>query len=113
MRLPKHSNPHLIADTTRIVSRKTLHLQDDVDDDTERGGETDGVGLDGQEVEDLYGKLDMIVSKRLKFKRAFAPSDEPSSSKRSKILVEGEGKPIEPPEPVGVCTSSCSPQTSH
>ena len=39
MRLPKHSNPHLIADATRTVSRKTLRFQDDADDNTERSVE--------------------------------------------------------------------------
>ena len=57
MHLPKYSNPHLTVDTTRIVSRRTLQLEDDTDDDAERGGNVDGVEFYGREVEDLRAKL--------------------------------------------------------
>ena len=115
MRLPKYSNPHLTADTTRIVSRETLRLQDD---DVEWGGEAEDVQPDKREVEDLRAKLEGIVSKRLKLKRALTSSDESRSSKRTKLLVEdGEGGLIEPPEPVGEFESSCphpaNPQNSR
>ena len=73
--------------------------------------------MDGQEVEDLFAKLDKIVSKRLKLKRALAPLDESHSNKRCKIMAEeGEERPDEPqqhPEPVGEFKSSCSPQAAH
>jgi len=115
MHFPKYFNPHLTDDTTRTVSRKTLRLQDDVDADVEGGRDVGGVGLGGQEVEDLHAILDKVISERLKHKRAFVPSDVPHSSKRHKILAE-EGESVEPqqhPEPVGEFTSSCSPRTSH
>lgn len=116
MHLPKYSNPHLVVDTTRIVSRRTLQLEDDADADVERVGEVTGVRLDRREVEDLHMKLDEIVSKRLRLKRALAPSSgEAHSSKRHKVLAE-EGKPTEPqqhPEPFGESAFSCPPQTSH
>lgn len=112
MRLPKYSNPHFAADATRTVSRKTLQLQDDADHGVERSGEVDNVGLDEQEVEDLHVKLGEIVSKRIKLKRALAPSDEPHSKKRRKILAEeGDGNRTEL-EPVGEFKSSCSPQAA-
>ena len=115
MHLPKYFNPHLTHGTTRIVSRKTLWLEDGAGAGAEGGGDVGGVELDGQEVEDLHMMLDKIVSKRLKLKRAFEPSDGPHSSKRRKTLTE-EGTSIEPQqpsEPVGEFTSSCSPRTSH
>jgi len=115
MHLPKYFNPHLTPDTTQIVSRKTLWLEDGADVGVEGGGDVGGVGLDGQEVEDLHAMLDKIVSKRLKLKRAFEPSDGPHSNKRLKTLTE-EGRSIEPQqhsESVGEFTSSCSPRTSH
>lgn len=116
MHLPKYSNPHLVVDTTRIVSRRTLQLEDDADADAdvERGGEVTGVRLDRREVEDLHMKLDGIVSKRLKLKRALSPSGEAHSSKRHKVLAE-EGKPTpqQHPEPVGESAFSCPPQASH
>ena len=114
MHLPKYFNPHLTVDTTRIVSRKTLRLEEDADVDVEEGRDVGVEGLDRQEVEDLCVMLDKIVSKRLKLKRAFVPSDEPRSSKRHKTLAE-EGKPAEPQqhsEPVSEFASSCLPQTS-
>ena len=118
MHLPKHSNPHLIAGATRTVSRKTLRLQDDAGDSAEWSGEADEVVLaGGQEADDLHAKLDKIISKRLKLKRALAPSDEPRSSKRSKIMAEeGEERPDElqeHPEPVGEFRPSCSPQAAY
>jgi len=113
MHLPKYSNPHLIADATRVISRKTLQLQGGADGDVELDGEADGVGLDREEVENLHIKLDKIVSKRLKLKRAPPPSDEPYFNKRRKTLVkEGEEKPDERQqhsEPVGESVFSCSP----
>jgi hypothetical protein len=90
MHLPKHSNPHLISDAIRIVSRKSL--QDDSDGDAAR--------LDSREMEDLHATLDNIVSKRLKLKRNFAPSDEPHSSKRHKASANGV-EPQQHSEPVG------------
>ena len=114
MHLPKYFNPHLAYDNTRIVSRKTLRLQDDADADVEGGRDVGGVGLDRQEVEGLHAMLDKVVSKRLKLKRAFVPSDEPYSNKRHKILAEGESvEPQQHSEPVGEFTSSFLPRTSH
>jgi len=105
MRLPKYSNPHLAVDTTRIVSRETLQLQGDTCDDVGRDGEADDAELDRLEAESLHVKLEEIVSKRLKLKRALTPSGESRSKKRSRMLVEeGEGELVEPQrasEPVG------------
>ena len=96
MRLPKYSNPHLIPDDTRIVSRRSLQLEDGVGDDV-----MEDEGLNGapslevrKDVEDLYKRLDKIVSKRFKLKRVLEASDESSSIKRRKILAEErEGQP--------------------
>jgi hypothetical protein len=112
MNFPKYFNPHLTVDATRIVSRKTLRLENDAD--VEGGRDVDGVGLDGREVEDLYVVLDKVVSKRLKLKRVFESSDEPHSSKRHKIRAEGKSiEPQQHSEPVGEFTSSCPPRTNH
>lgn len=100
MHLPKHSNPHLIADDTRIVSRKSLQFQDDSDGDVEQSEAVDASRLDSQETEDLHATLDKIVSKRLKLKRTFTPSDELHSSKRHKASAE-EVEPQQHSEPVG------------
>ncbi|KAF9649886.1 hypothetical protein BDM02DRAFT_3185961 [Thelephora ganbajun] len=116
MHLPKYSNPHLVTNTTRIVSRKALQLQGDADDDVERDGEAYEVGLDEQEVEDLHAKLDKIVSKRLKLKRALESSHETHSNKKRRTLAEGEGRLVDPQqhsEPVSEFTSSRSLQTNH
>jgi len=112
MHLPKHSNPHLIVDATQIVSRKALRHQDDGGEDVDRDREADEAGLDIHEVEDLYVKLDKIVSKRLKLKRSLTLSDECDPNKRTKTATGEEGKPPEPqqhPEPVGEFIPSCSP----
>ena len=115
MRLPKYFNPHLAVDATRPISRKTL--RNDVGDEVEPGGEAGGVGLARHEVEGMHEKLEEIVSKRLKLKRVLAPTDEPRSNKRSKLLVEeGEVQLVGPEQtsgPIGELESSYSPQVSH
>ena len=92
-----------------------MRLQDGSEGGVEPSGDVDGIGLSKQEEEDLHAKLDKIVSKRLKLKRALTPSDEPHPSKRHRTLAE-EGKSADPQllsEPVGEFTSSSSPRTSH
>jgi len=111
MRLPKYFNPHFAIDATRTVSRKTLQVQNDVRNGVEPGREADGVGRSSDEVEGLHIKLEEIISKRLKLKRVLTPSDEPRSSKRSKLIEEGERQLVEPeqtPEPVSESISSYS-----
>jgi len=117
MRLLKYSNPHLAVDATRIVSRKTLQLQNNAGDGVERGGEADDVELDrAAETEGLHVKLEEIVAKRLNLKRVLTPSGEPRSNKRRRVVVEeGEGKAVEPQlatESVGEFEFSYSPQAS-
>ena len=110
MHLPKYSNPRLIVGATRVVSRETLRLQGD-GDGADRDREADEIGLDGYEVKNLHVKLNKIVSKRLKLKRALTPPDELHRSKKTKTTAEEEGKPTEPrqcPEPIGESTPSCS-----
>ena len=108
MHLPKYSNPHLTVDTTRIVSRRTLQLEDDADDDAERGGNVDWVEFYRHEMEDLRAKLDKIVSKR-----SPTSSDDSHFNMRRRFQAEeGERTSAEPrqdSEPVGEFTSSCSP----
>ena len=116
MHLPKYSNPQLILNTTRIVSRRALRSEDDTGDGVVQDGEAGGVGLERKEVDDLYAKLDKIVSKRLKLKRVPEPSEESPSGKKRKILAE-DGKPAVGPqqhsEPVGKFTSPCSSGAIH
>ena len=114
MHLPKYSNPHFAVDATRVVSRKTLQLQDE--GYVGGGGECD-VELGRQEAEGLRAKLEEIIAKRLKLKRVLTPSGDSRPNKRCKTLVEeGEGKPVEPQqtsEPVGEFRFSCSPRAGH
>lgn len=96
MRLPKYSNPQLIPDDTRIVSRRSLQLEDDAGGDVMEDGELNGAPSPEvrKGVEDLYRRLDEIVSNRLKFKRVLGTSDDSPSTKRRRILAEErEGQP--------------------
>ena len=116
MHLPKQSNPHLIVNATRIVSRKFLQFQDDSGGDIGQSGVMDGTRPDSQEMEGLHATLDKMVSKRLKLKRTLRPSDEPHSSKRHKTSAEEESKSVEPQQhskPVGGVIPSYSPRINH
>ena len=108
MRLPKPPNPQFVSGSTRIVSRRVLQLDDHVGDDAEPdAGEVDETTLGEKDVEDLYAKLDKIVSKRLKLKRVLEPSDETSSKRRKILRTEGGRKPPghqQDSEPVGEFT---------
>ena len=112
MHLQKHSNPHIIADATKIVSRKVLQFQDNSDGDVEQNGAVDAARPDIQEIKNLRVTLDRIVSKRLKLKRKFTPSDEPHSRKRHKASAE-EVEPQQRSEPVGELVSQHSPRMNH
>jgi hypothetical protein len=117
MRLQKYSNPHLVVDTTRIVSRRSLQLEDRGGDDAAECGESGEVTLAREEVDDLHAELNRIVSKQLKLKRTIAHPDESHSRKRRKTSVgDGETKLVEPQqhsEPVREFTSSRSLQGSY
>ena len=110
MGLAKHSNPQLIPDATRIVSRRTLRLEDGTGDDVAHDGEADG--MRAQEVEELNAKLDGIVSKRFKLKRTptgILP-DEPHPSKKRKTLAEERGMELfefRHSEPIGELAPLC------
>ena len=98
MRLPKHSN------FIQSVSRSTLQFEGHTGDDAALGREANETMLERKEAEDLYAKLDKIVSKRLKLKRVLGPPDETSPSKRRKVLKQEEDKPTghqQDSEPVG------------
>jgi hypothetical protein len=112
MRLPKHSNPSLAGDTTRIVSRRTLQLEDDVGDDIPQGEGVDEVNLE-REVEVLYARLDKIVSGRLRLKRTLQAPDE-LPGKMRKIFTEKKPSNAtalqQHSEPVGEFDASSFPQ---
>ena len=87
MHLPKYSNPYLIDDATRIVSRRTLQLEND---DPAQDGEAGKVPPEMiKEVDNLHARLDKIVSGRLKLKRAPESPEEPPRTKTRKIPIEG------------------------
>jgi len=116
MNLPKYFNPHLTFDTTRIVSRRTLQLEDDIDDNTEQGGDH-REELDRLEVEDLRAKLDKTVSKRFKLTQTPTSSDGSHFNKRRKVQPEEGGRtsvePRQDSEPVSKFISSRSPSRSY
>ncbi|KAF9790941.1 hypothetical protein BJ322DRAFT_1104586 [Thelephora terrestris] len=118
MRLPRYHNPQLKPEATRIVSRKALQLEGDADDEVAQDGKVGGIGigLEETEVEDLYAKLDKIVSKRLKPKRTLEPSEGILSGKRRKILAEGKSAgPLDHPQPVAfrLVSRSLPPRAIH
>jgi hypothetical protein len=108
MRLPKHSNPNLAGDTTRIVSRRTLQLEDDAGDDLPQDGGVGEVNLE-REVEVLYARLDKIVSGRLRLKSILQAPDELPNKRRKTFTEKGPNNTAalqQHSEPVGESDAS-------
>jgi hypothetical protein len=88
MNFPRYTNPHFLAQTTRLVSRENLTRDSDVDDHM-----TDG------DKEELRAHLDQLLSKRgLVLKRSWQTTDDATGRatrrrKRSKVSRDEASDP--------------------